>query len=122
MGWREVKQVFGDPTTSRDAAWRTIVPAVAVSALFGFQLWQEESRWTYIVAWSLVATTLFVAVRANAVATAIVRPRASFPTRWRLATWAMLVASWCLIYFVLLRWRGHCAVLTVALWPFTGPA
>jgi hypothetical protein len=102
MSLREVQQVFGDSRT-RAKAVRWTVPVFVMSALVAFNLRQSNISWPVVVAWSFAGTAALLAVRANLVAKWILDPSTQRITPVHIGLWGLVLGSWFVLYFVVLR-------------------
>ena len=78
-------------------------PAFAAGALIGYNMWQDGVSWPIVTAWSFAGTAALVAYRANLVAKWILDPSTRRITPFHIALWGLLIASWFLLRFVVLR-------------------
>jgi hypothetical protein len=102
MSLQDVQHVFRDRGT-RAKAVRWTAPAFVIGALIGFNLWRSGTSWPLVAAWSLAGTAALVAFRANLVAKWILNPSTRRITPTHVALCGLIIASWFLLCFVVLR-------------------
>ncbi len=83
---------------------RTLPAVLAISLLFGVQQKYEGATWLSTLAWSAGLLLVGLVVRGLVVAKATLHPerRVASP-KFVVLVWGLLIASWFVIYFVVLR-------------------